>query len=576
MTEETKHACPCGTSSDAFSIYEGDNGVHCWSCDGDNIPKDYFTYRAKSKKIGHFEEDILESYLNGETEVMDKVETAVPTVKVEGVPRFQDLKDRGIKRATCEYYGVKSTETSQLYPYYDKNNTKVATKMRGPNKLFQWGPKGDPSKITLFGQQAFASGRKDSKYDNIITITEGELDAMAARQMMGNKYSFVSIPHGAASAVKAVRKAEVYEYLDSFDKIILCLDNDAEGIKATKALAEILDAKKVYTFKHLKGTKDANDYLLMGKATEFSRRYWDAEKYSPDDIIIPTDESFKQEVLYGKKTISYAYPWGCWNEKLRGFRMGEMVTVIADTGVGKSQFMRELEHYSATTKFANGDELKVGIIHIEETPRGSMIGLMSVDLGERLHLKDAPMGAAQDGVEYIAPKTEKISGAVEEAYDKLSQRVAFYREWGSNDADNIMNKIKFFVKAFGCKMIFLDHISMIVSDQRHGDERKALDEIASKLKSSTVEWDYNLHVVAHINRQGEIRGTANIEKLSDMVIRLERDTKSDDPVISNVTKSSCEKNRYSGDTGLLGFHEYNKATGGLTETSDPHEFELEN
>tara|TARA_R110000803_G_scaffold84087_2_gene150253 strand:+ start:7864 stop:9585 length:1722 start_codon:yes stop_codon:yes gene_type:complete len=571
MTEETKHACPCGVSSDGFSIYEDGKGVHCYSCEGDDIPKDYHAKRYRALDEGCSEEDILEAYKNGE-DVMPALATTPAPTELKGVPVFKDLSDRGLKSNICQVYGVKSTATHQIYPYYDGLGNKVATKMRGPDKTFAWGSKGDPKKVTLFGQQAFPIGQK-GKWGKTLCITEGECDAMAALQMSGNKYAYVSIPHGAGSAKKILKNQSVYEYINAFDKIVLCMDSDAQGQKATSEMAEILDTAKVYVFNHLKGMKDANDYLLKGKSVQFMKRYWDAEKYSPEDIVLGSDEKFKQDVLYGKKSTSYTYPWHCLNDKTRGLRTAEMVTWIADTGVGKSQVLRELEHYYATTTFADGEAFKVGIIHIEETPRGAMIGLLSVDLRERLHLKDAPV--PPDGNPYEVEEEKQVSQAVEDSYDKLKDRVAFYKEWGSNDADNIMNKISFFVKALGCKVIFLDHISMLVSDQRHLDERRALDEISSKLKDSTIAWNYSLQIVAHTNRQGEIRGTANIEKLSDMVIRLERDKNNENDYIANVTKITCEKNRYSGDTGVVGWLHYSKDTGAMSEVTDPVDNEFE-
>jgi len=544
--------------------------VHCFSCENEKIPTNFWSVFLKRKDAGCDTEENVQMYLDGDTIVKTD-----QTVNVVGKARLQDLKDRGIKRSVCEVYGVKSTEEYHSYPYYNKTNKLVATKFRTTGKKFQWGAKGDPKKVTLFGQQAFPVGAGSSKYESVLTITEGELDAMAARQMFGNKYAFVSLPHGAGSAAKTLQNQEVYEYINSYDKIVLCLDNDEQGKKAVSVMAEMLDSKKVHIMSHLKGMKDANDYLLANKSTQFTKRWWAAEKYSPEDIILPTNTAFREEVLYGKQAISYTYPWECFNEKTRGIRMGEMVTVIADTGVGKSQVLRELEHYYATTTFGDGTEFKAGIIHIEETPRGAMIGLMSVELRERLHLKDKPVGPEKAGQVFEAEETEDVSEAVKAAYDKLSKRVAFYKEWGSNDTENIISKIRFFVKALGCKVVFLDHISMIVSDQRNLDERKALDEIATKLKSSTIEWDYNLHIVAHVNRQGEIRGTANIEKLSDMVIRLERDKNNEDDYIANTTKVTCEKNRYSGDTGTIGWLHYSKETGAMEEVPEPETFEDE-
>lgn len=45
---------------------------------------------------------------------------------------------------------------------------------------------------------------------------------------------------------------------------------------------------------------------------------------------------------------------------------------------------------------------------------------------------------------------------------------------------------------FGAKYIFLDHVSIVVSDGSHGDERKALDEIMTKLRTLAQELDIRI------------------------------------------------------------------------------------
>ena len=59
-----------------------------------------------------------------------------------------------------------------------------------------------------------------------ITITEGEYDAMSVYQMFGSKYPAISI-RSASTAKKDL--IENMDYLDSYDRIYLCFDNDGAG-----------------------------------------------------------------------------------------------------------------------------------------------------------------------------------------------------------------------------------------------------------------------------------------------------------------------------------------------------------
>jgi hypothetical protein len=56
-------------------------------------------------------------------------------------------------------------------------------------------------------------------------------------------------------------------------------------------------------------------------------------------------------------------------------------------------------------------------------------------------------------------------------------------------------------------------------------------------------------VVIHQNRQGQIRGTAGVEQLANIVIKLYREHTDKNEWRRNVTKVMVEKNRFCGRTG---------------------------
>ncbi len=142
-------------------------------------------------------------------------------------------------------------------------------------------------------------------------------------------------------------------------------------------------------------------------------------------------------------------------------------------------------------------------------------------------------------------------------------------------------------KGMGCKYVFLDHLSIIVSAQDNGDERKAIDEIMTKLRMLVQETNIALIIVSHLKRPAnegheegaltslsQLRGSAAIAQLSDMVIGLERNGQSEDPVIRNTTKVRVLKNRYSGQTGPACHLHYNKHTGRMLEVEPEPDGEL--
>ena len=67
----------------------------------------------------------------------------------------------------------------------------------------------------------------------------------------------------------------------------------------------------------------------------------------------------------------------------------------------------------------------------------------------------------------------------------------------------------------------------------------------------------------------ELRGSAAIAQLSDMVIGLERDQQNADAQVRNTTTVRVLKNRYAGLTGAACYLYYDKDTGRMIETSCP-------
>ena len=133
--------------------------------------------------------------------------------------------------------------------------------------------------------------------------------------------------------------------------------------------------------------------------------------------------------------------------------------------------------------------------------------------------------------------------------------------FGSYDPDVIYNRIEYLAVGLDTKVIFLDHLSILLSGLE-GDERKTIDRTMTRLRSLVERTGISLFLVSHLRRTqsdsnheegarvtlGQLRGSASIAQLSDACIALERDQQSD-PKHSDTTVRVL-KNRYSGETGV--------------------------
>lgn len=461
---------------------------------------------------------------------------------------IEAIKDRNITYATAQKYGVKVDAAGVLFPYHDKEGTLVALKQRSPKKEFSFS--GSANEATLFGQSLFTKGGK------YITIVEGEFDALAAYQMMGSKWPVVSIKNGASAAKKCC--AAQYEWLDSFENIVIAFDGDEPGKKAAADVAEIF-GNKAKIMRH-EGHKDACDYLVAGDVEKWNKAWWAAEQYVPDGILDGTLlwDMVKEPVV----KADIMYPWLDLNALTYGIRKGELVTITAGSGLGKSQFVREIAYHI----MKQTDE-PIGLMFLEEGVKRTARMLMSLALNKPIHLPDVPVTDAE----------------LRKAFDLTvgSGKVFLFDHFGSLGIDNVISRIKYMVKGLGCQYIVLDHISMLVSDGAQMDERKALDAVMTKLRTLVQETNIALFVVSHLKRPegkghedgastslSQLRGSGGIAQLSDMVIGLERNGQATDQISRNTTQVRILKNRYAGLTGNCGALLYNRNTGRMTATEN--------
>jgi len=466
---------------------------------------------------------------------------------IEG--EFKNLNKRGISLDTCRFFdyqvGTYKNQAVHIAPYYDDNFNLVAQHLRFPNKEFIW--LGDTNKISLFGKNKW---KEKQKY---IVITEGEIDCLSISQIQKNKWPVVSVPSGAKSAKKYIKKS--LGYLETFENIIFMFDNDQAGQEASVECAELFSHNKAKIAKL--PLKDANEMLLNNKETEIIQHIFNAKSYLPEGIISGSDTL--DLILNRDKPISIPYPWNGLNKKIKGIRKGEILLFTAGSGTGKSQVCREIAYHLIK------ENKKVGYIALEENTERTILGLIGIDINKRVYDEDV-FKLVDD--ETIKNSWKKI----------IDGKTYFQDKFGSSDCDYILQKIRYLVKGKDCEFIILDHINMVVSGL-DGDERRLIDYLMTKLRTLVEELKFGLIVVCHLKRiegnkgheegaltsLSHLRGSHALAQLSDIVVGFERNQQSLNK--QDVMSVRVLKNRYTGDTGLACVLNYDKISGRLSEGS---------
>lgn len=502
-TLQSHQPCPCGRSSDALEVYI--DGEYCFSC-AKSFPPSGRQGQLVYNKNSRDSKELMEQQPDGEA-------------------TYEYRAWRGITVDTMQHYGA-LTKCVNGEPYrimFPTARPHRGGKVRLINdKKFL--TVGENPENYLYGQEAFPAGSSDT-----ITICEGELDAMSVYQITGRPA--VSI-RGSSSAKKDC--AAQFHYLNSFDKIKLALDSDEPGQKARDAIAALFDFNKVQEVCMDRELKDANGYLQAGKEQEFKRLWYNAKRFMPAGVVSTFNEfdaALDEEVF--QKPLA-TFPWPALEAKLMGMRPGEITLLTAQEGIGKTEVIRAIEHHVLATTDHN-----LGVVHLEENKARSLKGLVGLHLEEPVHLPDCG----------VSP--EVIKQGLRDLV-RREDRLHVYSNFGGDDPDQIVDMMRFLVAACDCKIVGLDHITMLATGREDEDERKFLDNLSTKLGRLVNELKFHLVLISHVNDDGKTRGSRNIGKIASNRIDITRDIIAADERERNTTNLTVSKSRFTSLTGPAG------------------------
>lgn len=460
----------------------------------------------------------------------------------QGYTGLSILKERKINSDTARFYGVTESSGSVTFPYSGK------AKVRSYDKKFtvKGGKLG-----SLFGQERFTKGGK------VICVTEGEFDALAAYQMLSGQVPCVSVPNGATAALKDCQAA--FEWLDSFDTVVIAFDADKPGQEAQAEVAELFGAKaKLVRFES--GYKDANDYLMQNSSAKFVKAFWAAEAYRPEGIISIDDVIDRLKNKKEEDTVPWCFP--TLTKLTHGRRKGEIYTLGAGVGCGKTDFFTQQMAFDISEL-----NMPVGVIYLEQPVEETAIRVAGKYTKQILHIP----GRFEEQAKW-------------DALELCRGKVHMFEHFGSKEWDTIEKKIRYMNKALGIQSIYFDHLTALVAEAQ--DERRELDRVLARIASLGQELGLYFHEISHLNtpadgksheegarvRARDFAGSRAIARWSHYMFGMERNTQAEDPVERSTTTFRIVKDRYTGQaTGAIFHLRYDPVTGMMYECEPPEE-----
>ena len=519
-----KTACVACGSSDAFAIYDDGHG-YCFSCH-------------------HYEQNVsVDSETDTQTTATTKPKQNVTSLRGE----FIDIPSRRLYEKTLRKFNYSVDDKGKHYaPYYNKEGAVIAHKIRTPEKEFY--VSGDLSKAGLFGQQLWSPGQR-------LVLTEGEVDCLSYAQVTGLTWQVCSVPNGASGALKTIRKQ--IHWIEQFEEVVFLFDQDEPGIKAAKDCAAILKPGLAKIAKI--PLKDASEMLVAGRDSELKNAIYAAQPYRPDGVIAGEDIELSSVLQGVPKGLDL--PYLELNAAIRGLRKRELVLLCAGSGIGKSTLAREIGFY-LTAKH----QQKVGWVMLEESLNKTVTGIVSID-------QQVPLSDLLENPDLVSRERW------EQSYNDHVTKCVFNTEWGCQDIDELVGKLRYFAVGAECDFIIFDHIHLAISGLKDHDERKAIDNLMTNLRLFVEQTGVGLITVAHLRRNNnkdsfndggtvsltDLRGSSALEQLADVVIASERNQQGNE---SDVTQLRLLKNRPYGVVGPAGKLHYCTHRGRLLHYDD--------
>jgi KaiC/GvpD/RAD55 family RecA-like ATPase len=551
-------SCEACGSSDGKAVYQ-DNSSHCFVCQH-TVPSDEFK-EQNQKKPSRVRSSVKKEVENMEVKVSTKPALtpeenaeikSETSVKAKG---FRSIDDSvytkfGVRHAFAEDTGE---VIEQYYPCTQEGQL-VGYKIREvPKNFYSKGRTG--ADCELFMQFKFNRGGK------YVVITEGEIDALSAYQMLaeyndekGGVYETAVVsPTTGANSHKQI--AGQFRFFDSFENIIISYDNDKAGQTATEQLLKVLPKGKVKIMPMR--YKDANEYLEKDKAKEFINDFYEAKKQVPVGVLA---SSKLYDRIMGQTAVA-KIPFPPFMQKLNelfvgGMPLGHIVNIAADTGIGKTTLVNELIYY-----WIFNSPHTVGIVSMELD--AGQYG--EVLLSRHLEKKLALIESQDEKMAYLS--TDRVVEKAKELTIKEDGDSRFYLlDNRDGSIEEIQDTVEELVSACGAKVIVLDPLQDILDGLSNEEQAEFMKWAKGFIKSHGITFIFINHMRKTpagqngADSEQNIMGSSTIIKSASANILLKRDKMAESEITRNSTEISVTKNRVCGLTGPAGFIYYDNAT----------------
>ncbi len=377
------------------------------------------------------------------------------------VPRAQVRdylgEDRNIPAEVIERYGVGEKGKVVIFPFL-RDGELIMAKEREAVDGARPKPTESGCEKILFGWQAIDDNER------VVVITEGEIDALS---MAAYGWPAMSVPFGGGGGNKQDWIENEYDNLARFEEIILALDNDDEGKRATEEIIKRLGRHRCRVVELPR--KDANECLVDGvPVEEIDAAIQNAKTVAPDTVTRVKDYTSNVVSLFwpeGGQEEGYTFQHPSLRDKVV-FRPGELTVWTGATGSGKSQIL---------------SDCSIGWLD-----EGSKVCVASLEMAPAQTLKRMVKQAG--GTD--RPTEQFIHAVMEWLHDGLF----IYNVVGKEKVKELLDAFDYCRARYGCDQFIIDSLMRLGIAS---DDYTAQEQAVYQIVNWTIKHNVHVHLVAH-------------------------------------------------------------------------------
>ena len=529
------------SSGDNFHWYGEEKGGHCWAC-GFTVHSQEFL--EEMKESGGFKSVTISNIDRNKFEEKKLNQEDIDNLLSE-LNSELTIKYRGLDKNICSDLGVhwkydSSGKVSHMYfpaTYLEDGEIKVSGyKIRQHPKDFY--SKGYVGKVNLL------AGQTQAVTDTLVVVG-GEIDLISAKQMLvpiekkyNRQINVVSSLLGEDSTADCL-KTQI-EWVEKHKKIILALDNDDAGKKATQKCLDFLPKDKLFTA-NLR-YKDANDYI-KNKDTEsyMQDAYWNVSAVE-DYGIIGSGELFEYGIeASNDEGIPVPFHMLDLKPYVPMFMYDSIVLLVGSTSIGKTV---NLDTTMSSIIMSSKDT--TGVLSLEASRK---------KFAQKMHSRIIGVPLNRLSKEEQVTLQEKHKDKIMDFYlDSNGEHRFFFADSDFDSIEEAEKCILRLITVFGCKVIIGDPLQNIIGNKTNEEQRSFmlfLEKIKKKYGVLILLGTHTRKATSGeksgsdggVQKEDSIEGSGSISKSASLIITLSRNKNSEDWVERNTTYYSVPKNR---------------------------------